>query len=214
MHQLEVNLPEIFGYVAAGLVLATFSMRTMLSLRILGISSNIAFITYGYLADLEPVLILHAALLPLNIYRFVEMRRMVRELEGATGGAHGLSALLPHASSVALPAGATLFRKGDPAHDMYIIASGRIRLPEFDLDIGAGETVGEIGMFSPDGHRMTEAVCSEDCKLQRITREKLRELVFQDPQIGFHLIGVIAARFIEDVDLLRRQLAESGDAPR
>jgi CRP-like cAMP-binding protein len=61
---------------------------------------------------------------------------------------------------------------------------------------------------------MTEAVCSEDCKLQRITREKLRELVFQDPQIGFHLIGVIAARFIEDVDLLRRQLAESGDAPR
>jgi hypothetical protein len=186
----------------------------MLSLRILGISSNIAFITYGYLADLEPVLILHAALLPLNIYRFVEIRRMVRELEGATGGAHGLSALLPHASSVALPAGATLFRKGDPAHDMYIIASGRIRLPEFDLDIGAGETVGEIGMFSPDGHRMTEAVCSEDCKLQRITREKLRELVFQDPQIGFHLIRVIAARFIEDVDLLRQQLAESGDAPR
>jgi hypothetical protein len=107
MHQLEVNLPEIFGYVAAGLVLATFSMRTMLPLRILGISSNIAFITYGYLADLEPVLILHAALLPLNIYRFVEIRRMVRELEGATGGAHGLSALLPHASSVALPAGAT-----------------------------------------------------------------------------------------------------------
>lgn len=214
MHQLEIYLPEVFGYIAAGLVLATFSMRTMLPLRILGMSSNIAFITYGFLADLHPVLILHALLLPLNIYRFIEMRRMVRELEGAIGGAHGLNALLPYASSVALPAGATLFRKGDPADDMYIITSGRVRFPEFDIDIGAGETVGEIGMFSPSGHRMTQAVCSENCELQRITREKLRELVYQNPQIGFHLIGVVAARFIEDVDLLRRQLATSGDAPR
>jgi CRP/FNR family cyclic AMP-dependent transcriptional regulator len=214
VHQLEIYLPEIFGYIAAGLVLATFSMRTMLPLRILGISSNIAFITYGYLADLHPVLILHAALLPLNIYRFIEMRRMVRELEGASGGAQGLKALLPHASSVALLAGTTLFREGDPADDMYIITSGRIRMPEFDIDIGPGESVGEIGMFSPSGQRMTAAVCSEDCKLQRITREKLRELVYQNPRIGFHLINVVTARFIEDIDLLRRQMAASEGTSR
>ena len=214
MHQLDINLPEIFGYIAAGLVLATFSMRTMLPLRILGISSNIAFMTYGYLADLHPVLILHAALLPLNIYRFIEMRRMVRELEGANGGAQGLKALLPHASSVALRAGTTLFQKGDPADDMCIITSGGIRMPEFDIDIGPGESVGEIGMFSPSGQRMTVAVCSEDCKLQRITREKLRELVYQNPRIGFHLISVVTARFIEDVDLLRRQMAASEGTPR
>jgi len=214
MHSLGIYLPEVFGYIAAGLVLATFSMRTMLPLRILGMSSNIAFITYGFLADLHPVLILHALLLPLNVYRFIEMRRMVGDLEGAIGGTHGLNALLPYASAVALPAGATLFRKGDPANEMYIITSGRIRFPEFGLDIGAGETVGEIGMFSPGGHRMTEAVCSEDCKLQRIAREKLRELVFQNPQIGFHLIGVVAARFTEDVDLLRQQLAAREGTPR
>jgi CRP/FNR family cyclic AMP-dependent transcriptional regulator len=214
MHSLEIYLPEVFGYIAAGLVLATFSMRTMLPLRILGMSSNIAFITYGFLADLHPVLILHALLLPLNVYRFVEMRRMVRELGGASGGAQGLNVLLPHASSVALPAGTILFQRGDAADDMYIITSGRIRLPEFDVDVGPGETVGEIGLFSPGGRRMTAAVCSDECKLQRITREKLRELVYQNPRIGFDLIDVVTARLIEDLDMVRRQVAAREGAPR
>jgi hypothetical protein len=41
---------EFFGYVASGLVFATFYMRTMLPLRLLAIGSNVAFITYvpGY----------------------------------------------------------------------------------------------------------------------------------------------------------------------
>lgn len=64
-----MNFPEIFGYIASGLVLATFSMRTMIPLRLLGIASNVAFILYGFLAGLPPVLILHLILLPLNIYR-------------------------------------------------------------------------------------------------------------------------------------------------
>ena len=97
---------------------------------------------------------------------------------------------------------------------MYVIVSGRVRLPEFDLEIAPGEAVGEISMFSPAGVRMTSAVCSEDCKLHRISREKLRELVFQNPRIGFHLIGVITARLLEDVELMRRQLVENAGAAR
>lgn len=62
-----MTLAEIFGYIASGLILAAFSRRTMIPLRILGISSNIAFITYGALAGLLPVLILHSILLPLHI---------------------------------------------------------------------------------------------------------------------------------------------------
>jgi hypothetical protein len=207
-----MNLAEIFGYVASGLVLATFSMRTMLPLRILGISSNVAFMAYGFLAGLLPVLILHAILLPLNIYRFVEMWRLIREIQHAAGGEHGMHALLPFMSSVTRPAGSTLFQKGDSADDMFLLTSGQIRLPEFNAEIGPGETVGEIGMFSPGGLRMTTAVCTEDCKLQRITRERLRELVYQNPRIGFSLIGVITARLLEDVNLLQRQLAASAEA--
>ena len=41
----------------------------MMTLRALAITSNIAFIGYGYLGELWPILILHAAMLPVNIHR-------------------------------------------------------------------------------------------------------------------------------------------------
>ncbi len=57
------------GYLAASLVFATFCTKHMVPLRAIAIASNVAFISYGYLGELWPILILHAALLPMNIYR-------------------------------------------------------------------------------------------------------------------------------------------------
>ena len=63
---------DSIGYVAASLVLATFCARTMVLLRALAIASNLAFIAYGLLAHLWPILLLHAVMLPLNVYRLLE----------------------------------------------------------------------------------------------------------------------------------------------
>jgi hypothetical protein len=41
----------------------------MVSLRTLAIASNVAFIAYGYLDTLWPILILHATMLPMNVLR-------------------------------------------------------------------------------------------------------------------------------------------------
>ena len=38
----------MIGYIAAALVFATFSMKTMVPLRLVGIASNLFFIAYGY----------------------------------------------------------------------------------------------------------------------------------------------------------------------
>lgn len=57
------------GYFAAGLVFATFCTKRMVSLRTLAIASNVAFIAYGYLDTLWPILILHATMLPMNVLR-------------------------------------------------------------------------------------------------------------------------------------------------
>jgi CRP/FNR family transcriptional regulator, cyclic AMP receptor protein len=53
----------LVGYLAAGLVFASFCTKRMVPLR------SIAFISYSYLGGLWPILILHVALLPLNILR-------------------------------------------------------------------------------------------------------------------------------------------------
>ena len=59
----------LVGYLAASLVFATFCTKRMVTLRALAITSNIAFICYGYFGELRPILILHAAMLPVNIHR-------------------------------------------------------------------------------------------------------------------------------------------------
>lgn len=66
-------MTDAIGYLAASLVLASFSMRSMSSLRYVAIASNLAFIAYGYFGHLMPVLLLHLLLLPVNIRRLAEL---------------------------------------------------------------------------------------------------------------------------------------------
>lgn len=203
---------EVFGYIAAGLVLATFSMRTMIPLRLLGIASNIAFITYAYIDGLWPVLLLHALLLPLNVYRMVEMLRLIRDLETAEGDS-GIEALMPYMTAETRPAGSLLFRSGDDATEMYVVAEGRIRLEELGVDLVPGDIIGEIGVFSANAKRTATAVCAENCRLQRISRDRVRELVFQNPRFGFYLLGLIADRLVHNMKALEERAATAGRPP-
>jgi hypothetical protein len=63
------------GYVASALVLATFWMRQMVPLRVVAICSNVAFFSYATLLGLPPVAILHAVLLPVNVWRLCQLTR-------------------------------------------------------------------------------------------------------------------------------------------
>ena len=82
-----MNAYEPIGYLASLLVLATFCMRGMVALRLVAIASNVAFIAYGALADIGPVLLLHVLLLPTNAWRLCEALRDQRLKSGpATGG--------------------------------------------------------------------------------------------------------------------------------
>ena len=70
----NLSVIDAVGFVASGLVLATFCMRSMNTLRCVAIASNVAFITYGYLQGLAPVLLLHTLLLPVNICQLALLR--------------------------------------------------------------------------------------------------------------------------------------------
>jgi len=202
-----MQYPEMVGFVAAGLVLATFVMRTMLPLRILGIASNVAFMTYGWLQDLPPVLILHAILLPVNVYRLVEMHRLVGVMQNAAAAAADLSWMTPFMRPASFRAGDTIFRKGDPADAMYVLETGRIRLKEFDVELGPGDVLGEIGVFAPQGERTATATCVDNCRLRRITRDMVRRLVLQNPQFAYYLIGVVTERLVDNLRKAEERLA-------
>lgn len=69
---------ELVGYLASGLVLAAFCVKDMVPLRVIAIASNLAFISYGWLEGLRPVLLLHVLLLPTNLLRLSQLLASAR----------------------------------------------------------------------------------------------------------------------------------------
>src|SRR5215467_15599385 len=88
------------GFAAAGLVLATFCMRSMTALRWVAIASNVAFIAYSYFRGLAPVLLLHTLLLPVNVCRLAQLQGSRSKPSDQDGASHPLSSYIAHRSAV------------------------------------------------------------------------------------------------------------------
>ena len=78
---------DLLGYLASLSVFATFCMNTMVPLRMVPLSSNVLFSTYGLIGHLYPVLILHVVLFPINLYRLIQIRRLIRSVRAASNAA-------------------------------------------------------------------------------------------------------------------------------
>jgi hypothetical protein len=108
------------GYIASALVLATFSMRSMIPLRITAIASNIAFISYALVAHLHPILALHTMLLPVNLFRLGLDLTWISVLP-VSGSWYGSSArklgLLSSPGTAIAPAGLPTSRASCPGSD-------------------------------------------------------------------------------------------------
>jgi CRP/FNR family transcriptional regulator, cyclic AMP receptor protein len=194
----------IAAWVAALLVFAAFFMKTMVPLRLVAIASNVAFVAYallglryGVFGRVYPILVLHAALLPLNIVRLGQIRKLIDAVNEASQR-ETFEYLIPYMTSEQHRNGSTIFAKGDRADKLYFIEQGRILFPELGRGLSTGGFFGEVGLFAPQGVRSASAVCEGDCRLYAITRDKVLELYYQDPGFGFFLIRMVSALVQED----------------
>ena len=202
-----MSVTELIGYLAAVLVFLSFYMKTMVPLRVMGICSNCAFITYGYLGDLYPVLVLHLILLPLNSLRLHQMLRLTREVREATQGDLNMDWLKPFTSARRMKGGDLLFKKGDIADAVFFVVSGRYRLAEIGKDVLSGELVGELGLLAPDRLRTQTLECIDDGEVLQITYESVKQLYYQNQQFGFYFLQLSSRRLFEHVARLERELA-------
>jgi phosphotransferase system glucose/maltose/N-acetylglucosamine-specific IIC component len=210
--------------LAGALILAGSFVKTMIPLRWLAVGSNLGFIVYGALFPSLPMLGLHIVLLPINLYRVVEMTRLTRRVNAAAQerDTSGLW-LRPYMKRRKLKAGAVLFRKGDLADHLYMLASGRIELVEIGTELPAGRIFGEIAFFAPDRRRTLTARCIDNCEVLAINESTVRQLYFQNPEFGFQVIGLVAGRLTADIRRLEQTLdaqqqqsrpaAPDGEAP-
>jgi len=182
-------------------------MKTMIPLRIVAITSNVAFISYallgldyGIFGRVYPILVLHSALLPLNIVRLRQIKRLIEDVNRASSS-EAFESLIPYMTSERYRKGETIFRKGDPASRLYLIGEGSVRFPELSKQLSNGAVFGEVGLFAEQGVRSVSAVCEDDCRLYAIGKEKVLELYYQNPRFGFFLIRLVSGIVQQDQPL-------------
>ena len=179
---------DMVGWAASAAVLATFCMNTMMPLRVLAIISNVLFCAFGAVAHIFPILILHAILLPVNVVRLVQIRRLVHGMQAAEHSELSVQSLLPFMSGRTLKAGDILVRKGDEADRMFYLMRGNVEIQEICKVVGPGTLVGEIGVFARNRTRMATVVCDADCEVYELSDIKAKELYFQNPSFGYAVL--------------------------
>jgi len=107
-----------------------------------------------------------------------------------------LDALVQIAAPMALRSGERLFTEGEPAENLYIVATGRLRVMIRDRlagVIGALEPIGEVGMLSGEKRTATiEAI--RDSQLIQIRREALMEFLLANPAALVAITRVLISR--------------------
>lgn len=196
------------GYIDAGLMVVTLTMRTMIPLRAVGIVSSIFQIVFAMTAGITPMLIQHSIMLPMNVYRLYEQIRLVRKVREASAEDPSMDWLIPYMTRLQVRAGQILFHKGQSPDKMFVVISGRLRLSEIAKEVLPGSMVGELGMLAPNGQRTQTLRCIEDAEILQIDYDRVGALYFQNPSFRFYFLRLTSARLFQNIAGLEALLGE------
>ncbi|MCC2100520.1 MAG: Crp/Fnr family transcriptional regulator [Hyphomicrobiales bacterium] len=200
--------PYLFGFAGVLLVIASYWMQSILRLRGFAILANIFGMVYGLFAPSPVSALQHIVSLPLNVLRLREMRRLTSRLGRAASGDLSMHWLRPFMRRRAFDAGEVVFRKGDEADCVFVVADGVYRLIETGIEIGVGQMVGEMGLVSDDQTRTQGLECVEPGELLVATYIEIKELFFQNPEFGFYFLKLVSRRFQQNIARLEAELAK------
>ncbi|MFN7692511.1 MAG: Crp/Fnr family transcriptional regulator [Burkholderiales bacterium] len=203
----------VLGFVGAALMLASYMMKSMLPLRVVALLACLFLVAYGALLKALPTLLLYGVLIPINIKKTLQIRKLVQSIENARADTPVSEWLLPHMHRRTAKAGTVLWRKGDEAKEMLYLEQGSLKLPEYGEMLIPGALVGEIGLFAPDNRRTLTLQCETDCVLYSLNAEEMALLYFENPKLGFHVMRLIVARLMHDADKARAEPEQALTSP-
>jgi hypothetical protein len=194
-----INIANVLALLGAIFFIATLLMRTIVPLRVAAIISDVFFVAYAVLANSVTTFILYVLLLPINVVRLYQMIKLVRKARASADGDLSMDWLKPFMTRRKYRKDQVLFRKGDAANEMLYIITGRFRVTEIGVELGAGRMVGELGFLSPNNRRTQTVECVEEGEVLTITYDKLLEIYFQNPQFGYYFLRLSSERLIENI---------------
>lgn len=199
---------HLFAVLSLILSVAGFLARPMVTLRWLAAGSSVALLGYGVLHPSIISCVISAVILPINVYRALEASRLTRRVNRAAGDANMAGLWLkPYMKSKNYKAGHVLFKKGDHADKLFLLVDGEMTLADIGKPLEPGRVFGEIALFSPTRIRTHTVQCATDCMVLEIHETTVKQLYFQNPSFGFHLIDLLVSRLSNDVDRVEKQVA-------
>lgn len=200
----------ILGFIGAGLMVASYLMKSMLPLRLVALAANVFLVAYATIGGSWPTVALYVAMIPINLKKVYEIRRLVEAVRQARADTPLADWLLPHMTRRQFKAGTTLWKKDDVANGMVYVDNGRLRVVEHDLALDPGSLVGEIGVFAPENRRTATVVCETDCTLYTLSSDAMARLYYVNPKLGFHVMRLVVARLLRDAERARAQAQAAG----
>jgi hypothetical protein len=213
-HTEGLTLADALGLIGAVLYLATYAVKTMVPLRVLGVASNIFLVGYAFLHASYPTFLLYFTLIPLNALRLYQMLDLIKKVEGAASGDLNMDWLKPYMHKRTTKSGEILFRKGDVADEMFYTVSGRYRLVESGIEIPTDRVVGELGLLSPGNQRTQSLECVEGGEIMSISYEKVKELYYQNPRFGFFFLRLTSERLMQNIARMEQELAKREESAK
>lgn len=205
----NITAANFCALVGAGFFVATLMTRTMVPLRIFGITSALFFMAFGALAHDVKTLLLYLLLLPINIIRLYQMRVLVKKAQNAVQGDTSMEWLKPFMTQRKYRQGDVLFKKGDAANEMFLTVAGKFLVVEIGVELLPGRLMGELGFLTPNNRRTATVKCTEAGQVLTISYEKLLELYFQDPQFGYYFLVLTSQRLLQNIARLEGIIASA-----
>jgi hypothetical protein len=189
-----MTLADIFGWMAGALVLTTFYLKTMVPLRCVAIASNVTFLSYGLMTGALPITVLHALLLPMNLWRLGQLCAQRARLAAMVQGEFSVSALQPFLTTRAAARGTVLIAKGRQATELIIVLHGHVLVVETGLVLGPGSILGDECAFGDDRTCSTTAVCRTEVELASIPVSRAWEAFSASPEFAARLLRMAMGR--------------------
>ncbi|MGM0738964.1 MAG: Crp/Fnr family transcriptional regulator [Bacteroidota bacterium] len=191
------HIIEAVGWLAAALKLSTFSMKSMIPIRVLAMASSVCFIIYSGVFHIWPLLAAELFLLSSNAYRLYEIIALRRLVTHMTDDSEtDFSAAMAYGKKRVIEAGDVLFKKDDRVDSLYYIAEGRVKVEDQNVSVGAGNIFGEMAFFNKTAVRSATVRCVEDTVVYELDEKRFTRLQYEDPEFALAVMRTVTKRLV------------------
>ena len=135
------------------------------------------------------------------------MRSLVKKARVAAQGDLSMDWLKPFMNRRIYRQGDILFRKGQPANEMFLTVTGKFLVREIGIELPPGRLMGELGFVTPNNRRTQTVECIENGEVLAITYDRLLEIYFDNPEFGYFFLRLASDRLMQNIARLEATIA-------